>query len=435
MIQNNFSKEIIKYLSGTHASFISGDFYFLPNRFFHPKGVFQTTCEGKNLNYLGAQTNQITTGSIAFNRDEAIIATFGEFVERYCASFQVHQDHNIIKNKSHNEISKKYNVINFKFLKLYKESQFNKEFPYVKITEESIFDWIKGYCHITEEVVYLPCDFVFLPYTYEKHSKSHWGQTSTGLAAHTDKMKAIQGGYLESEERNAFSKWWYLQHKEIDRQIKYTSKKILHHYRDSNKIQQLYDNDRVEIITYDLGHYSNVETIVCFILFVYKEKEFISIGCSSKFDKEEAIIKACMESYQGIDYAILLCSRDNWMDGADEDFNLIDGFDKHFTFYNYYSKFRIKVPIYQDLKNDNYSEIKIFNKVNSFNLKEIKKKNKDIQHIISVELTTEDVRSLGFQVYRVLVPGFHLLTGSHKSPFLGFFGEEELFLDYPHPFP
>lgn len=432
---NTIYREITKSLSGTHASFIPGDFHFLPNRFFIPEGIFQTTCEGKNLNYLGAQTNQITAGSISFDKDDAIISTFGEFVERYCASFQLQQDHNIIENISHKELSKTHNVINFEYLKLYKEEQYDEDFPYIKIAENTPVDWVKGYCHITEQEIYLPCEFVFLPYRYNKNNRNHWNQTSTGLAAHTDKLKAIKGGYLESEERNAFSKWWYLQSQEINKQIKYNQNTILEYYKNDKRIQQLYNNDRVEIITYDLGRYSNVETIVCFTIFTYKEKEFISIGCSSRFDKGEAIIKACMESYQGIDYAILLCAREDWIDGADEDFNLIDGFDKHFAFYNYYPEFRSKIPLYQNLKNEEYSDIKVFDKVKSFDLEEIRTKHKDIQHIISVDLTTEDVRSLGFEVHRVSVPGFHLLTGTYKTPFLGLFKEEELFLNYPHPFP
>ena len=433
-MKGNLYKEITKSLSGTHASFIPGDFHFLPNRFFLPQGIFQTTCEGKNLSFLGAQTNQITAGSISFGKNDAIISTFGEFVERYCASFQIQQQHNIVENVSYSELSQAHPVINFSYLKLYKNSQFEDSFPYKSITRDTPIDWIKGYCHLTEKDIYLPCEFVFLPYK-SSNNIYHWNQTSTGLAAHTDTRKAIQGGYLESEERNAFSKWWYLQVQEKNNQIKYNQHTVADFYSDNSRIQQLYKNDRVKIITYDLGRYSNVETIVCFTIFNYKEKEYISVGCSSRFDKEEAIIKACMESYQGIDYAILLCGKENWIDGADKNFNLIDGFDKHFAFYNYYPEFRSRVPLYQNLRDGVYSEIKVFDKVRSFDLSEIKARHKDVKHIISIDMTTEDVRSLGFEVHRVSVPGFHFLTGTHRTPFLGFFEEQDLFLEYPHPFP
>lgn len=436
MKTNNIYKEITNSLTGNQASFVSGDFYFLPNRFFLPKGVFQTTCEGKNLNFVGAQTKQITAGSISFSENEAIISTFGEYVERYCGSFQVQQAQNIIENKSYSELSLTHPVLDFKYLNLYKEGQYNDDFPYPIITKKSQLDWVKTYCHLNEVFLYVPCEFVFLPYSHSNKLNKHWDQTSTGMAAHTSEINAIKGGYLECEERNAFCKWWYLQLNNLNNQIKYKQQTIIDHYKDNSELQQLFNNDRVDIITYDLGQYSNVETIVCFLIFTYKGKEYIAIGCSSRINKEEAIIKACLEAYQGIDYAILLCNKENWLEGADKDFNLIDGFDKHYAFYNLYSEFRKKIPLYKDLRNKKYSDIKIFDKkIKTFDFKLIKENHKNVPHLLTVDLTTIDVRSLGFEVHRVLVPGFNLLTGSHKTPFLGFFQEDNLFTEFPHPFP
>ena len=434
---NNIYKEITQSLTGNLASFIPGDFYFLPNRFFLPEGVYQTTCEGKNLIFLGAQNNQITAGSISFTENEAIISTFGEFVERYCGSFQMQQAENILENISHSSLSKENEVLSFKYLNLYKEEQYkNENFPYKPIIVDTPLDWVKAYCHIIQKEIFVPCDFVFLPYRHSKLVKNHWDQTSTGMAAHISTENAIKGGYLECEERNAFCKWWYLQEYEIENQTKYRQEDISKFYSHNDEVQKLYNNDRVRIITYDLGHYSNVETIVCFLIFHYKNKEYIAIGCSSRLNKEDAIIKACLEAYQGIDYAILLCNRENWLNGADENFNLIDGFDKHYAFYNLFPQFRDKIPLYKHLRNNKFSDIKFFpDKMKSFDFQYIRNQN-NIPHLISIDLTTIDVRSLGFEVHRVIVPGFHLLTGSHKTPYLGFFKDEHnLFTEFPHPFP
>lgn len=434
---NNIYKEIINSLSGNQSSFIPGDFYFLPNRFFIPEGVFQTTCEGKNLNFLGCQTSQITAGSISFSEDEAIISTFGEFVERYCGAFQSQQSENIIENISYNELAKKHSVLSFQYLQLYKESQYNSnDFPYTPISIDTPLDWVKAYCHVTCKEIYVPCDFVFLPYNRSVNTKNYWDQTSTGMAAHTSAENAIKGGYLECEERNAFCKWWYLQEYEIKNQIKYTQEEISSYYEENESIQKLFNTDRVQIVTYDLGKYSNVETIVCFLTFYYKEKEYIAIGCSSRLEKEDAIVKACLEAYQGIDYAILLCNKENWLDGADINFDLVNGFDKHYAFYNLYPDLRNNIPLYKHLRGNQFSSIKIFsNKTRIFNLDYFTVQS-NIPHLISVDLTTVDVKSIGFEVHRVIVPGFHLLTGSHKTPFLGFFEKKyDLFTHYPHPFP
>jgi len=402
--------------------------------------LFQTTCEGKNLIYLGSHTNSITAGAIAFDEPQAIIATFGEFVERYCPSFQDREKYNLQINKSYDDLKNLgLNVLDLKFLKPYKDNQYSPTFPYKKITSSEKIDWVMAYCHISEKDIFVPCEQVFLPYKSYDTKFKYFSQTSTGLAAHTSTLNAIKNGYFECEERNAFSKWWYLQKDETYKQIKYTQKEVLKKYSHNEKLKSLYDNDNVEIITYDLGKFSNIETIVCFMKFRYKEIEYISIGCSSRISKDEAIIKAALEAYQGVDYVLLLCKRKNWLTDHDKDFNLVNAFDKHFAFYNYFPEFREKAPIMKNLiEGKEYSEIVDFpDKIKEFSIEEIKQNHKDLPHVISIDLTTSDVESLGFEVHRVILPGFHMLTGSHEMQFLGLFDEntDELFTEYPHPFP
>lgn len=435
MSRNRNTNKILKSLSGNAASFLPGEFYFLPNRFFLPGSLFQTTCQGKNLHSVGSKLDEIIGGSIAFSEDDCIISTFGEYVERYSASFDYQKRKDIIPKTSYDEMYSMYNMLDFKYLNLYRDDQFSQKFPFKKITIKTPLDWVKGYCHISKKEIYVPCEFVFMPYNPVGVDQRNWAQTSTGLAAHTTTSDAIKGGYLECEERNAFCQWWYLQNSN-EYFIKYTQLTVFEKYKANIRINSLFGNNKVSIITYDLGRFSNVETIVCFMTFTYKGKVYKSLGCSSRFEKEDAIIKACLEAYQGVDYAILLCKREKWIEGADTNFNEINGFDKHFAFYNYYPSFRKEVPLFNDLLNDNYQEIEIFkNKVKNFDFNEIEDKSENVQNVISVNITTGDVKSLGFEVVRVLIPGYHLLTGRHSIPYLGFFNETDLFLEFPHPFP
>lgn len=435
MKSHNINREITKNLSGSLASFLSGSLYFIPNRLFMPKELHHTACEGKNLQYVGAQIDNLPGGSIAFDRKSAILSTVGEFAERYSASFQSEHQHLLYKDITYNELSQIENVVEFKYLKYYQDDQYQGDFPYTRITEDTPIDWVEGFCFIQQKKIFFPAELVFLPYrvTNQQH---YWAQTSTGLSAHINDLLSMTGGYLECEERNAFSNWWYKQNK--IKLIKYSQETILENFL-SEEIRILYKNNRVKIDIYDLGEFSNVETMVCFIQFEYKNKPYITIGCSSRFNKEEALIKACLEAYQGIDFAILLCNKENWIDDAEHDFSKLDEFDKHFAYYNKYPDIREKVPIYIDLLKGDHTyaqEIVYFdNKVASFSRAEFLNKAKNISHILSFDLTTTDIHDCGYKVFRTVIPGFHLLTGNHNTPFLGFFEPEELFTYFPHPFP
>lgn len=431
----NFEKEINKYLSGGPASFISGNIYFIPNRMFMPKELFHTACEGKNLQYVGAKNSNLPGGAIAFDRNSAIYSTIGEFVERYSASFQSNINNDFLLHQSYNEISNKYDVVPFHYLKHYKDYQYKEGFPFSKVTMDSQLDWVKGNCFLTNREMYYPAELVYLPYKISQ-GNHRWAQTSTGLSAHVTEMKAISGGFLECEERNAFCNWWYKQN--TNSFIKYSATSILEYYSDIKDIQLLVNNSRVKIDFYDLGEYSNVETMICFLQFTYKGKDYISLGSSARFTKPEAIIKSCLEAYQGIDFAILLCNRENWIDEAEFDYSKLDEFDKHFAYYNKFTNIRMKVPIYKDLleQHDNYSPIQIFiNKIEEFERDEILFKAPHINHILTFNLTTPDVEDIGYTVYRTAVPGHHLLTGNFNTPFLGFFDTDNLFINHPHPFP
>jgi ribosomal protein S12 methylthiotransferase accessory factor len=226
------------------AGFLGGDIYFIPNRSFLPVGLIQTTCEGKNLSIVGSTIDTINAGSISFNKNDVLLSTLGEYVERYSASFYYLHKDKMIFNKSFNELKESNNLIPFKSLRFFKDDQYIERFPFTYLTKDSKIDWIKGFCHVTKKEILVPCELVFMPYQ-TTDLKYYFGQTSTGLASHTSPTKALIGGFLESEERNAFSNWWYRQQK--IRLVKYSSELILKNYPDNMEINSLLKNDRVKI--------------------------------------------------------------------------------------------------------------------------------------------------------------------------------------------
>jgi ribosomal protein S12 methylthiotransferase accessory factor YcaO len=86
---------------------------------------------------------------------------------------------------------------------------------------------------------------------------------------------------------------------------------------------------------------------------------------------------------------------------------------------------------------DNFCEEFVSNHkhhINSFNQNELIAKGLD--EIYYTNLTTIDVKQLGFEVVKVITPKLNLLTGNFNYPYLGLFGNKnDLFTEFPHPFP
>lgn len=263
--------------------------------------------------------------------------------------------------------------------------------------------------------------------------------TSTGTACHLDLPSALENGILECIERDAFSKFWYFQ-------TYHTQEPIHEHavidFFKNKYVNLLFENKNVRLVTYDISNLSYCHTFVVFLLFNYKGKIMISLGASSKLLKLEAIIKACLEAYQGINYTIQLLENNIFFDESkiyNYDFSEIDNFSKHFLFYNRFPSFRKEVPIIKNLFDKDYKGkfVKNFNKkhINSINKKELNRVG--INHLYYSDISTIDVKKTGSKVIKTVIPQLSLLTGNHNYPYLGNYSDEKkkLFLDFPHPFP
>lgn len=426
----NFQQIICK-----EAGLISGNLYKIPNRWFLPPGLHQVSCDGENLSYLGSNLNRVLGAGIGLSFKDAIGSALGEFFERYCSSFE---DEGKLLKSTYQELSiKGYNVLNIDLLQYYGEWQYDS-LPYLPINIDSEISWIEGYDIMNHKKIWVPAFSVFLPHnSYFDNEKDYLLNTSTGVAAGASKNDAIKGGFLECVEREAFTKFWYLQEEVLESIPIYTSKLVLETFKENRIIKQLYDNPKVKISVFDLSNLVPVETIIVFLFFKYKGRVFQSMGSASRFLKEDALIKAILEAYQGIEYAILLDRKEENWNKNEVDFSDVNDFSRHFAFYNRFPNFRQEVPIIRKAIEGKSNTNTIYEDPNK--IKSMEEINKlDIPHLIVVNLSTCDAQEAGFEVVRVLTPTWSLLTGVHNRPFLGgksLSGSSNIYLKYPHPFP
>jgi ribosomal protein S12 methylthiotransferase accessory factor len=402
---------------------------------FLPEGLFERALYSDNLFTVGNQKSVVNGSGISFKKEQAEIAALGEYVERYASSFQ---NKNGLIFGSYNELSKIHSCYHPDNVNYYNESQKKSaNFQLRKLDIDTPIHWIWCTSYFSKENILLPF-FMTNVENIKGDGKFHIN-TSTGTATFSNQKKAVEAGLIECIERDAFSKFWYLQEERM--YSKLSTDFILKTFPKNGLIERLYKNKRVKIVTFDLSSYAYCPTFAVIIYFKKNGKIFQSIGSASRLDLEDALTKACIESYQGIEYAQIVYNEALRTIDLDDlksgDYNSIDNFRMHFAFYNLLPELKKQIPLFVDAISEKYEEIDWIKKYKRHisNLNEEELKAKGINEMYFVDLTTSDLKQLGFSVVKVITPNLHLLTGDFNYPYLGLFKSNSLFTKYPHPFP
>lgn len=423
----------------TEAGLISGNLYKIPNRWFLPSGLHQTSCDADNLDFVDSNIKRVLGSAIGLTQKDSIASTLGEFFERYCSAYQSKKS--LVQASYEDLVGSGRNALHPQNLKHYADWQrASGSIQYKLLTVEEQISWIAGWDMIRNENILVPAFSVFLPHNrYFDNNNDYLLNTSTGVAAGRTIADAVRGGFLECVEREAFSQFWYRQNDMLDQIPAYSSDLILSEFAQNAVIRRLFDNPKVRLMAFDLSGLGPVETVVVFLYFKYKGRVFQSMGAASRFNKTDAIIKAALEAYQGVEYAILVDKKeDNWTVNK-ADYSNVDDFSRHFAFYNRFPELRQEVPILRRAQEGESNTDQMVRQPTSRMMQAMNELPKaGLEHVIYVDITTPDARESGYEVVRVITPGWSLLTGMHDRPFLGanaLCAEENLFLNLPHPFP
>lgn len=401
-----------------------------------PASLHERVVFSNHLVVVNNNRSSILGGGIAFDKDQACIAALGEYVERYASSFQTKDT--LIKG-SYAELKKKYTCYPPNRIAYFSAIQYNDpQFALKRLTDTCTTHWIKSENYITREKILLP--FFMVNVENVQGDGLYHKNTSTGTACHTNRTTAVEGGLLECIERDGFAKFWYFQRQR--KYKKYSQTFIVNQFKTDVNIRHLFENKRIKIITYDISEYAFCPTFVVFILFKKRGKTYQSVGSASRLDQREALIKAAIEAYQGIEYTAYACEQFRLLLSREKigafDFSEIDSFKKHYALYNLYPELAHYVPILTDvLGEDDYTttwEEKHAYHLQDFTAEELVQKG--LHEVYVAHLSTVDTLQLGFEVIKVITPQLNLLTGDFNYPYLGLFDPTaDLFTDFPHPFP
>ena len=428
-------------LFNTSAGLLSESIMRLPNRRFMPDTLHQTVVTGKHLRIMGCRQDEIKGSSIALDPRQSLLGAMGEFVERYASSLY---DENRFTVGTWRQLSQEHKILPLDDFRFYSGEQYEafKPLNVCPLGPDDMVEWTEAFDLISRRVHLVPAFCVYLPFQSRMESSHTYlvGETTTGIAAGQTIEDAVRSGFCECAERHAFARFWYCQERDI-KYAQYTRETILKAFGSDPVIKQLFSNRRVLLKVFDLSPFAPLETMVVFLFFDYKGFRYQSLGCAARFDKRSALLKACLEAYQGIEYAInLMDKHPRQAEEGEPDLSAVNSFDAHFHFYNRYPEYRACSPILRQAADAATGDSEIFHQdeekiCHGLTAEELEKSG--LRHLLFTDITPMDVHQSGYRVARVLTPGWSLLTGIHAFPFLGqeLDGLPDLFTRYPHPFP
>src|ERR1035437_7442008 len=246
-----------KDLINTEAGLVSGNLNKIPNRAFIPICLYMTSLLGENLDVVGCNITTIKASGIDFSINNSIESTFRAFCEKYCSSLEKKEKIKIGTYKS--LISAGYNSLHPNNINFFRDYQFTLQgFLFKRFTCEDEIEWVECFDYLTNESIFIP---IFLVYSGKTQTENKYNlETSIGLACGSDLISTFESAMLDNFKKHAIADFWYNQ-KELQF-IKYSKNLILEAFPNNKNIQKLYDNDKMDIVVFDLTKYSCVETIV-----------------------------------------------------------------------------------------------------------------------------------------------------------------------------
>lgn len=226
----------------------------------------------------------------ATTADEALLKATAEAIERI-ASANVRVD---IKHTAARDLPEKWldprMVMPFDAEQLQSEElkPFSVELP---------LDWTQGKSIATGQRVYAPASMIYYPYL-SKTDAHVASATSNGVAAHFDKKKAIENGFLELIERDALMRCWILQKPPV--QIMHTS--LPSSIRD--QIADIRQDDKSIHFLDITDHRYNVPTYAVAIRGAHYP--YFYVGAAARLHSEEALHKALEEAIAGFTSRVAL---------------------------------------------------------------------------------------------------------------------------------
>lgn len=394
-----------------------------------------------NTEAFGEYKNFAVGGGASTTREAALAKTIGECVERYSAAIYTKTDFPLF---SYNNAP--FSCVHPHEFELFSNEQYqNPEFTFDKFDLDSQVRWVPSRSLETRETLYVPASMVYVPYFfYENGDETPICQPiSTGLSCHCSYEEAAIGGICEVIERDCFMITW---------QAGMSRSKIRpESLSDANKdLIRRFENVGYEVHLMDISNETRIPSILSVATHIETSYVPIVVAASVSLNPEEAVRKSLEELAHTERYAYQIKTELPRL-LPDKNFDNILGQVHHVNYWMTENIQHNAAFLYASENFIDFQQLPSFEKFSpKEDLAEISRLiNQSGYKVLIVDITTQDINSLGMYVIRAIIPGYHpLFMGFHNRSLdgrrlwtipqrLGFKGitRESGDTPYPHPFP
>lgn len=381
---------------------------------------------------LGGMKFMGQSSGVGTTLEDAFLGTIGESLERYAAVFSNKEEIIISSYKNLNK-----NTISLDEYALFHKEQLNSdEFQMKEFSEDLEVMWAPTHDLTSGDEVYCPAQLIYLPI---RENRFFTVNTSTGLAAHTDFYESILNGIYESIERDSFTISWA--QKIIPPKIELSE--------DINRFIKEHISGGFEWHLFDMSYDLKASSVMGICFGKADFGKFIAVGASTRSTFGEAVKKTITEIGQAIPFfRYQLEQKESW---NPQDYNELTSFDDHAVFYTFrqdlWHVFEGHINAKEEKKidfNENENKLTTKEKIRLI-VGDMKAKN---YNVLVKDITTHDMRQLGFFATKVYIPQLIPLAGAYRYYFYGGkrlfevpakFGLKshsfEELNPFPHPFP
>jgi len=372
----------------------------------------------------------------SLDRESSIWSAIGEGIERYAAAIYDPKDLFWAASKDFD----KGDFVNPNDFILFSTDQYdNPKFKYRKHDPEVTIAWAKAKQLGNDKEIHFPASLAYFAYEHKDRSEYLTDSYSTGLACGPTKEWAICSGLYEAIERDAYALHWAASQpaKRIDLQQAIECA--------DPDLKKLLTHEGVDIFIGDITNDIGVPTIL--VITKHKNKPGLALGASTNLCVKTALRKAVVESFHTFNWCIDL---HRW--GKKIEKEKIKNFSDHVRYYlqkdhEKFAEFFWKSSERSALL-DGLSEASPTNVLNHQEQIDIilDKLKTHGQESYVVDITPNDIASLGLHVTKAVVPGLQpMWCGYGRVPkdrrrfeqFLKYLKRDEktLINEEIHPFP
>ncbi|ATV44087.1 YcaO-like family protein [Pectobacterium sp. CHL-2024] len=401
---------------------------------------FRYICIAADTTAFGEYRNFAVGSGAAISREMALAKTIGEAIERYCAAIY---DKSEMPLSSYEQAA--FSCIDPEQFVLYSSVQHcHSDFMFDPFLPSSPVRWVPVVDLKSNKPVHVPASMVYVPYFFYKSGEETpiVQPISTGLSCHCSYEEAAIGGLCEVIERDCFMITW---------QARLSREQIRQdNLSDTNRdLIQRFTAVGYQVYLMDISNESQIPAVMAI---ARHNTDYVPlvVAASVALSAEEAIRKALEELAHTERYAFQIKGELPRLE-SDPEYDNIKGQVDHVNFWLDPANARHADFLHASTHFRDYNDMPDFTgRTHAISLQNlVERLDKTGYQALICDITTSDVRELGFWVIRAMIPGYQpLFMGHHNRPLggkrlwkipqlLGFPGvaPDSTGNPFPHPFP